>query len=139
MGKQRLELNDDGILKGTTTTKRSDGIYIPLAAFTTAWARQDLLRAANAVGGKKNVLYMDTDSIHTTNPDYAKHLKIDNFEIGAWKLEGIATEGVYIRQKTYAEFVQNDWIIKCAGMSKKAKKNLTIENRACYYQHYNNH
>lgn len=126
-GKQRLGLNDEGILTKTDTkVKKGNGVYIPVAAFTTAYARRDLLREANKLGGRSNVLYMDTDSLHTINPNYANvGINIDSYKLGAWKLEGVANRGIYIRQKTYAELINNEWVIKCAGLSKKAKSNIT--------------
>ena len=129
-GKQKLELDKNGILKGTTKTKECEGIYIPVATFVTAYARRDLLRSANLLGGTNTVLYMDTDSLHTINKDFEKVLNIDNVKLNCWKLENIAQKGIYIRQKTYAECINNEWVIKCAGMSKDAKGNVKPEDFA---------
>lgn len=128
-GKQRINVNEEGILqKESLKLTENEGIYIPMASFITSYARRKLLKNAMMLGGKKAVLYMDTDSLHTINPNYENIVDVDSYRLGAWKLEGIADEGVFVRQKTYAEHINGEWEVKCSGMSKKAKKNISIES-----------
>lgn len=63
-------------------------------------------------------IYSDTDSIHTTLPieELNKFCDIDQVKLGAWKNEGFATKGKFIRQKCYLEEIEGKMKITCAGM-----------------------
>lgn len=95
-------LSKDGILKFTISevTER-DSIYIPIASFITAYARNYTIRSAQKVYNR--FIYADTDSLHLIGKEMPKGLKIDDYELGAWKHESSFDRGFYIRQKCYIE------------------------------------
>lgn len=115
----------------------NDGIYLPVGVFCTAYARKELQDAI--MDNIEIFIYCDTDSIHCFgNPDNVKLHRIHNTDLGAWKLEGIWDEAIFIRQKTYMEHVWKynkeekiwewKWDIKCAGMPEEMKAFVTPEN-----------
>ena len=63
-------------------------------------------------------------------------LEIDDYKLGAWKLEGIFDEAKYLRSKLYMEHIREPqdkagtekWKITGAGMNDKTKENVTIEH-----------
>lgn len=74
--------------------------FMPAVAYITANSRLALCRAAYA-SGIENLLYTDTDSIHTTGelpPEY-----IHETRLGAWKVENCFTKARYIKPKSYWE------------------------------------
>lgn len=75
-------------------------IYVPMASFITAYAREECIRSAQAVYDR--FIYADTDSLHLTGV-YPPNLDIDDTRLGAWKCEGIFKKAKYIRAKTYIE------------------------------------
>lgn len=93
---------EDGILKFKISeiTER-DSIYIPIATFITAYARNYTIRSAQKV--YERFLYADTDSLHLTEKEIPKGLKVDDYELGAWKHESTFDRAFYIRQKCYIE------------------------------------
>ena len=103
------------------------GLYVPVASFITAYARELTITTAQKIKdysiekyNKDMYIYSDTDSIKTTLPieDLKKFCKIDDVELGAWKNEGIAEKGKWIRQKCYLEKINGEIEITCAGMPK---------------------
>ena len=66
----------------------------------------------------------DTDSIKTLLPieEVEKFCEIDDVKLGAWKNEGIAAKGKWIRQKCYLELIDDEIEITCAGMPKSCYK-----------------
>lgn len=124
-------------------TEIRDGIYIPLAAFVTAYARDKTIRSSQAIKdysinkyNKDMYIYSDTDSIHTTLPreDILKIIDVDEYKLGLWKIENKFRRAKFVRQKTYVEEIYNDKIkdyelkITCAGMSKGCYSQVTFEN-----------
>ena len=47
---------------------------------------------------------------------------------GAWKNEGIADKGKFVRQKCYIEKFGDDFHITCAGLPSNCYKYVTWEN-----------
>lgn len=97
----------------------SDSVYLPIASFITAYARDILIEAVNALGvGTENdrFLYADTDSIHIIG-DELPNIEIHKSKLGAWKHEGDFDDAVYIGAKRYAELIDGKWDIKCCGVS----------------------
>lgn len=89
--------------------------YLPFAMFVTAYARDYLSRACNAIGWD-NVVYTDTDSVHVVNitaDEVERRLKAigmvcDGSTLGGWdREEDGCPMGVYIRPKGYVH--ANDW------------------------------
>lgn len=97
----------------------SDSVYLPMASFITAYAREVLIENANGVF--ERFLYCDTDSIHILNYEIPK-IPIHDSKLGYWKLEGKFIDAKYIGAKRYAELMLEDdgsskWDIKCCGVS----------------------
>ena len=97
----------------------SDSVYLPMASFITAYARDVLINAVNSVFDR--FLYCDTDSIHILGNDIPD-IPIHDTKLGYWKLEGRFVDAKYIGAKRYAELIEDDegnkhWDIKCCGVS----------------------
>lgn len=101
-------------------------IYIPVGTFITAWARYKTITSAQKVYDR--FLYADTDSLHLLGTEIPKELEVDPIKLGAWKHESTFTKARFIRQKTYAEYIDGEMHITCAGMPTRCYKNVTWEN-----------
>jgi hypothetical protein len=108
-------------------------IYIPMACFITAYAREKTIRSAQSVYPR--FCYADTDSIHLTGWEMPKNIEVHKTNLGAWKNELIFKKAKYLRQKCYMEFGKEpntkdswEWKITCAGMPKGVYKNVNIDN-----------
>lgn len=118
---------EDEEIHNTREASNRKSTYVPVASFCTAYARKDLLTNINMFG-KENVLYMDTDSIHVKDINVADYaINLDKNKLNCWAVEGIATEGIYIRQKTYAEKINDSWDIKACGCPDRCKKNINVK------------
>lgn len=119
-------LGDDEVIHYTLSEEeQKDGLYVPLASFVTAYAREKTIRTSQAIKtysiekyGIDKYIYSDTDSIHTTLSieELEKFCQIDNVKLGYWKNEGYATRAKFIRQKCYIEEIEGKLKITCAGM-----------------------
>lgn len=118
------------------------GLYIPVASFITAYARNKTIRTSQAIKtysinkyGKDMYIYSDTDSIKTLLPleELKQFCEIDPVKLGAWKYEGTATRSRFVRQKTYLEEFINEKTgekevqITCCGMPKSCYKYVEWE------------
>lgn len=92
--------------------EEKQGVYIAMAAFITAWARNKTIRAAQMItddynAGKSNIqfIYADTDSLHCLSPDLKlpEGLDIHPTKLGAWDHEATASKAKFLRQKCYME------------------------------------
>lgn len=108
------------------TPELSKPVYIPLASFVTAYARDNIIRNAQRVYDR--FVYCDTDSLHligTEVPD----IPIDDSKLGYYKCESIFTNGKYLRPKTYIETIDGELSVKCCGMNKNiAETKVTYDN-----------
>lgn len=108
--------------------------YIAAGAAVTSYARNFTIRAAqqNFYGpDKPGFTYADTDSIHCDIPaEQVKGITVHPTHFNAWKLESYWSDAIFVRQKTYIEYItHNDgkpidnphYDIKCAGMQAKCK------------------
>lgn len=123
---ERIVQFEDGVFSTTNRDDEgnlleylSDSVYLPMASFITAYAREVLIESANDVYDR--FLYCDTDSIHILGYDIP-NIPIHNSKLGYWKLEGKFIDAIYIGAKRYAELMINDegekhWDIKCCGVS----------------------
>ena len=96
-------------------------LYIPIASAITSHARCYTVRSANS--NFDIFRYSDTDSIHVC-PDKnnkVKGLIIHDSDFGAWKLESKSEHSLFIRQKTYIEYSNNEYEIKACGMPERSK------------------
>lgn len=125
---------DDGVFSTTNRNEDdilveylSNSVYLPMASFITAYAREVLLNATNNVFDR--FLYCDTDSIHILGYNIPTNIPIHDKNLGCWKLEGKFINAKYIGAKRYAELMVNDegekhWDIKCCGVSSDIIKQL---------------
>ena len=95
-------LGEDGVVHyHKTEYEERDSIYVPIAAFITAIARNKTIRSAQSVYDR--YLYSDTDSIHIKGTDIPDCLDVDDYKLGAWKCESKFERARFIRQKCYIE------------------------------------
>lgn len=95
-------LGEDGVVHYYKTEyEERDSIYVPIAAFITAIARNKTIRSAQSVYDR--YLYSDTDSIHIRGTDIPDCLEVDDYKLGAWKCESKFERARFIRQKCYIE------------------------------------
>lgn len=131
-------LGDDMILHyKLSEEEEKDGIYLPIGSFITAYAREKTIRTSQTIKdysinkyGIDKYIYSDTDSIKTTLSieELEKICEIDDIKLGAWKNEGIATKGRWIRQKCYLEEIEGNIHITCAGLPKNCYDKVEWEN-----------
>lgn len=133
-------LNDENIVKYKLyDAEIRDSIYIPVASFITSYARADIIRSSQKIKeysinkyGKDLYVYSDTDSIHclfNENEDLSEILDIDDYRLGAWKLESKFKKGKYLRQKCYIEQGFDDKInVTVAGLPKKLGDLVNFDN-----------
>lgn len=133
-------LDDEGVVRYKMTAPEiRDSIYIPVASFITSYARKKTITTSQAIKeytlskyGKDLYIYSDTDSIHAwgINPDELSSIvDIDDYRLGAWKLESTFVKGKYIRQKCYIELGEDDKLnVTVAGLPKKLGKYVDFDN-----------
>ena len=130
-------MGEDEIIHYKLSEKQEkEGIYLPIGAFITAYAREKTIRTSQSIKdysiskyGKDMYIYSDTDSIHTTLPieELKLFCEIDDVKLGYWKNEGFATKGKFIRQKCYLEEIDGKMNITCAGMPKSCYSQVEWE------------
>lgn len=112
-------------------TEENDGVYLPVAIFTTAYARDELLRPMRELGD--DFIYCDTDSIHCFNSCPHIDANTHHTDLGKWDNEFNATHAKYLGAKLY----MLDGIdgkgkhkikITGAGMTPEVKAQVTFEN-----------
>lgn len=141
-----LSEKDGAIHYKDTKATEKDGIYLPVAAFVTSWARSELVTSAQTIiddynSGKSKIrfVYSDTDSLHCLSDDYSlpEGLEIDKYKLGAWKFESKFRRAKFLRTKCYIEDstrdVYNDspeWDLKVtvAGMPEGCKDQVSFHN-----------
>ena len=113
--------HDDGIVHYTHLAEERKGVYIPVGAMVTAYARCDLVRAIQV--NWDNFLYCDTDSLHLKG--LPRGIPITKKDICTWGIEGTFNRAKYIRQKTYFE-VDNrgSRTVRCAGLPRSVIKEV---------------
>lgn len=117
-----------------TIPTEAEPVYLPVAIFTTSYARYELLSKGQL--NYDSLMYCDTDSLHLSKP--AVGLELHNTKLGAYKFE---YEGYmkHLKQKTYCvqkikevnrkgELVEVDeFEFRCAGMNKDYIKQHNVE------------
>lgn len=120
-----------------SNAEEKEGIYLPVGAFITAYAREKTIETSQAIKeysiekyGKDLYIYSDTDSIHTLMDieELKKFCEIDPVKLGAWKHEATFTRARFIRQKTYIEEIEGKINITCAGLPKSCYDKVEWEN-----------
>ena len=130
-------LEDDIVRYRLSEKDTKEGVYLPMSAFITAYARDKTVRTSQAIKtyslekyGKDLYCYSDTDSIHTLLPieELKKFCEIDDVKLGAWKHESHFERAKFIRQKTYLEEIDGEINITCAGLPNRCYDQVTWEN-----------
>lgn len=76
--------------------EQKEGLYLPVGAFITAYAREKTIRTSQAIKdysikkyGIDKYIYSDTDSIHCllTIEELKQFCEIDDVELGKWAHE----------------------------------------------------
>lgn len=129
---------EEGIVKYKLgEVEKKKGLYIPIGAFITAYARRKTILTSQAIKdysiekyGIDKYCYSDTDSIHCllTIEELKQFCDIDDFELGKWKHESSFTKARFIRQKCYIEEINNEMKITCAGLPERCYTFVTWEN-----------
>lgn len=132
-------LNEEGIVKYKLGEEEiRNAIYIPVATFITSYARRKTIKTSQTIKDytinkyhKDYYIYSDTDSIHLLKMDdeeLKQFVDIDDFRLGAWKIESKFTRGKYIRQKCYIEEYEDKLNVTVAGLPKKLGKYVNFDN-----------
>lgn len=79
-------------------------LYLPVAAFITAYARADVIR--NAQKNYHRFIYADTDSLHLIGEEMPQGIDIDDYRLGAWKVESHFKRARFLRAKSYIEYIK---------------------------------
>lgn len=131
-------IDERGIIKYELSEKtQKDGLYLPIACFITAYARDKTIRTSQAITdyslkkyGEDKYIYSDTDSISTTLSieEVKQFCDIDDFELGKWAHENTFDNAKFIRQKTYLKLIDNEVHITCAGLPASCYNFVTWDN-----------
>ena len=100
--------------KQDTSKKENKKSYLPVAMFTTAMARAEVILTAQKYYDR--LIYIDTDSMHLLGDTLPDGLDIDPVKLGCWKIESTFVDGKYLRQKTYMHLHEDGtYVIKMSG------------------------
>ena len=133
-------LDHDGVIRYyLTPLEQRKPVYIPIATFVTSYARRKTILTSQAIKdftidnfNEDYYIYSDTDSIHTKKlPEdlLRQFVDIDDYRLGAWKLESTFTRGKYLRQKCYIEENDEEGInVTVAGLPKNLAKYVNFDN-----------
>lgn len=108
--------------------EESNPVYTAMGAFITAYARQDLIRSAQA--NYDRFLYCDTDSLHLLG-DEEPDLWLHSTELGAWKVEHDGQpfdEAVFLRAKQYCERFGDYDDVHIAGLPHEIAVKVHLED-----------
>lgn len=108
--------------------EESNPVYTAMGAFITAYARQDLIRSAQA--NYDRFLYCDTDSLHLLG-DEEPDLWLHPTELGAWKVEHDGQpfdEAVFLRAKQYCERFGDHDDVHIAGLPHEIAAKVRLED-----------
>lgn len=95
-------------------SESTHSVYLPVAIFITAWARNHIIREAQK--HYDDFIYCDTDSIHLLTSGKPVDFYIHDTELGAFKLEHSFSRALYKRPKRYMYEIAGRWVVKCAGL-----------------------
>jgi hypothetical protein len=119
-------LKDDGHVAleiGESETR--DPVYTPVAAFTTAYARQLIISAA--LENFDRFLYCDTDSLHLLGT-HPPNIDIHPNRFGAFKHEDNFTRAKFLHAKCYCEEIDGGIKPTIAGLTKGLRKYVNFDN-----------
>lgn len=108
--------------------EESNPVYTAMGAFITAYARQDLIRSAQA--NYDRFLYCDTDSLHLLGEE-EPDLWLHPTELGAWKVEHDGRpfdEAVFLRAKQYCERFGDHDDVHIAGLPHEIAAKVRLDD-----------
>lgn len=130
---QKIPVYKDGRVSFVLDNPSYDNpMYIPMGSFITAYSRQYTITGAQ--NNYDRFIYADTDSLHLAGSDIPSGLKVDDKELGAWKIEQKFVRARFIRAKRYIEYPEyveygpNRPTIACAGLPYKARAQVNWNN-----------
>lgn len=100
--------------------------FMPAVAYITSRSRLALAEAVQK-SGVENLLYTDTDSVHTTGDLPAD--MVDEVRLGAWKKEFDFNECCYIKPKSYWERNDTETVKRHAGLNSDATLAKDIDSK----------
>ena len=107
-------LEDGRIRYVRLAEEEREPVYVPVAAFITAYARSYTIRAAQA--NYPRFMYADTDSIYLQGYEPPVGIEVDDVKLGAWKQEHKFQHFKALRAKTYVFEEVGELVIHCAGL-----------------------
>lgn len=126
---KRPVLDDTGTVQYVMCDhEESNPVYTAMGAFITAYARQDLIRSAQA--NYERFLYCDTDSLHLLGEE-EPDLWLHPTELGAWKVEHDGQpfdEAVFLRAKQYCERFGDHDDVHIAGLPHEIAAKVRLED-----------
>lgn len=94
-------LDEEGVVKFESKDQQfRDPVYIPMASYITAYAREKTIRTAQA--NYHRFVYADTDSIHLKGYE-VPDIEVHPTKLGYWKHEYNFRKGKAVRSKMYME------------------------------------
>lgn len=149
-------LEDDMVKYKLHDIEVKDPIYVPMASFITSYARKKTIETSQIIRdysmkkyNEDRYIYSDTDSIHCLfeveeieksvfkfkeeDKELNDIIDIDDYRLGAWKIESTYIKGKYIRQKCYIELGIDEnnkekLNVVIAGLPKKLSHKVNFEN-----------
>ena len=132
-------LEDDVVHYKCYDRRDRDTIYCPVASFITSYARKDIIDNSQAIRdytmkkyGVDYYIYSDTDSIHCLKlpeEELRQFMRLDDYELGAYKVESTFERAKFIRQKCYIEIGYDGKVNSTiAGMPKRLGKYVNLDN-----------
>lgn len=129
-----------GYVTGEEETRKT--VYIPVAAFVTAYGRNKTIRTSQAIReytekkyGKDGYIYSDTDSIkaNLTDEDLLELslqnvIEVDDYKLGAWACEEHFDRILCIRQKCYITESEGKTHVTVAGLPKYLTPIISFDN-----------
>ena len=117
-------------------------VYLPVAAWVTAYGRNKTIRTSQAIReyteqkyGRDGYIYSDTDSIkaNLTDEDLADLsakgiLEIDDYALGCWACEEKFDRILCIRQKCYITESEGETNVTVAGLPKYLTPIISFDN-----------
>lgn len=126
---KRPHLDENGVTQLTMCDhEESNPVYTAMGAFITAYARQDLIRSAQA--NYDRFLYCDTDSLHLRGAE-PPDLRLHPTELGAWKVEHNGRpfdDAVFLRAKQYCERFGDHDDVHIAGLPQEIAARVRLED-----------
>lgn len=133
-------INEEGAVSyHLSDLEEGKGLYIPVGTFITSYAREKTIRTSQAIRDytlnkydKDYYIYSDTDSIHMlelTEEELKSFVEVDDYILGAWKLESRFKRARFIRQKCYIEEGYDNLLnVTVAGLPKRLGKYVNFDN-----------